>query len=82
MTTIVIDQVQLQLTPQQLAKALRQLSPNELESVLRELEQPWAQRFDALLTRVRQRALQSPMSDAEIESEVDQARAEHYARRS
>lgn len=83
MTTIVIDQVQLQLTPQQLASALRQLSPNELEGVLRALEQPaWEERMDSLLARVRQRAMQNPLSDQEIDAEVEQARAEHYPSRS
>lgn len=83
MTTIVIDQVQVQLTPQQLANALRQLSPNELEGVLRELEQPaWGERLDSLLARVRQRAAQNPLTDQEIETEVEAARAEHYQGRS
>lgn len=83
MTTIVIDQVQVQLTPQQLASALRQLSADELESVLRQLELPsWEQRLDSLLARVRERAIQYPLSDQEIDTEIEAARAQHYSSRS
>jgi len=75
--TIVIEQAEIRLTSQQLANALRQLSPDELESVLRELALPtWEERFDTLLARVRERAQQSPLTDDEINTEVEQARAE------
>lgn len=75
--TIVIEQAEIRLTPQQLANALRQLSPDELEGVLRELALPaWKERFDALLARVRERAQQSPLTDDEINTEVETARAE------
>lgn len=83
MTMIVIDKAEIRLTPQQLADALRQLSPNELDAVLRQLEQPtWEERLENLLVRVRQRAKQNPLSDQEIDAEVETARAELYANRS
>jgi hypothetical protein len=83
MTTIVIEQAEVRLTPQQLVTALQQLSPDELENVFRQLELPsWQARLDALLERVRQRAIQNPISDDEIDAEVNTARNEFYSSRS
>jgi hypothetical protein len=82
MTTIVIEQAEVRLTPQQLVTAL-QLSPDELENVFRQLELPsWQARLDALLERVRQRAIQNPISDDEIDAEVNTARNEFSSSRS
>ena len=79
MTTIVIEQAEVRLTPQQLVTALRQLSPDELESVIRELEMPpWQERFDLLLRRVRERATEFPISDAEIDTEVETVRGQQF----
>lgn len=81
--TIVIEQAEIRLTPHQIANALRQLSPDELEGVLRELAMPtWEEQFDALLTQIRARSRQNPISDAEIDAEVEQARAEFHQGRS
>lgn len=83
MTTIVIEQAEVRLTPQQLVTALQQLSPEELENVFRQLDSPsWQARFDELLTRVRQRADQNPITGDEIDAEVESARNEFYASRS
>ncbi len=81
--TIVIEQAEIRLTPQQLANALRQLSPDELEGVLRELALPaWEERFDVLLKRIRARSQQNPITDNEIDAEVETARAEFHQGRS
>lgn len=80
MTTIVIEQAEVRLTPQQLVMALQQLSADELESVFRQLELgSWQARVDVLVSRIRQRALVDPIRDEEIDAEVETARNEFYA---
>lgn len=79
MTTVVIEQAEVRLTPEQLVTALRQLSPDELEGVFRELEVPaWGERLEALLRRVRERAEQVPISEQEVDAEVETVREQFY----
>jgi hypothetical protein len=83
MTTVVIEQAEVRLTPNQLVAALRQLSAEELESVFRELEVPsWSARFGALLQSVREQAAKYPISDEEIDAEVETVREQSYKARS
>lgn len=83
MTTIVIEQAEVRLTPQQLVTALRQLSADELEGIFRELEVPsWSERFDTFLRTVREQAEKYPISEQEIDAEVETVREQFYKARS
>lgn len=79
MPTIVIEQAEVRFTLEQLLAVLRQLTPEERELVRRELTpEDWQGRLDQLLTRVRARVEQSPMSERELTDEVESARDAFY----
>ncbi len=75
-----IRRIELDLTLDQILSIIRQLGPQEQEAVRQALgPRPWSQRLDALLTRVWERVAIYPISEEEIEAEVEQARAARYA---
>ena len=75
MATIVLDQVRLELTAEQIIAAFRQLPPAEQERVRHALTpEEWESQFRALLARIGTRLEAQPISDEEIDEEVRLAR--------
>lgn len=82
MNTVVIRQAEVRVPLEQLLEALRQLSPADREIVRREINRDaWRVRFREALDDIRTRAAQHPLTDAEIDAEVEAVRAERYARK-
>lgn len=80
MPKIIAQQIELELTLEQILSIVRQLSPEEREMVRQGLELPsWSHRLEALLTRVWSQVERFPLTEAEIEAEVELARTELYA---
>jgi hypothetical protein len=79
----VTQRVELELTLDQVLSIVRQLNPREREIVWRAIEpRPWSQRLDALLNRIWSRVESAPISEQDIDAEVEQARTEFYAQSS
>ena len=79
MPKITAQQVELELTLDQIVALVRQLKPREQEIIRRSIEPPpWHQRLEALLTRVWARVERFPISAEEIDAEVERARTAIY----
>lgn len=79
MPTIIIDRVEVLLTLEQLINAVRQLSPEDRERMRRELASPVGlESLETLIQRIRDRAEQSPLSEQEINTEVEVVRDARY----
>jgi hypothetical protein len=79
-TRIIARQGELDLSLDQVLAIVRQLQPRERELVRRAIEPPpWDQRLNALLTRVSARVEKHPISEEEIDAEVEWARRAIYA---
>lgn len=69
------QQVELELTLEQILALVLQLRPEEQEIIRRAIEPlPWPQRLEALLARVWARVERSPISEDEVDAEVERAR--------
>lgn len=80
MPKVTAQQVELELTLDQILALIRQLKPEEQEILRRALEPPsWNQRLEALLARVWARVERFPISEEEIDAEVERARTAIYA---
>ena len=80
MTTVVLDQVRVELTAEQIVAAFRQLPPAEQERVRRELTpEEWERQFRDLLSGIWARVEAQPISDEEIDEEVRLVRKSHRA---
>ncbi len=80
MTRIIARQGELDLSLDQVLAIVRQLQPRERELVRRAIEPPpWDQRLNALLVRVGARVEKHPISEEEIDAEVELARRAVYA---
>jgi hypothetical protein len=80
MTRIIARQGELNLSLDQVLAIVRRLPPQEREQVRRAIEPPpWDQRLDALLARVKARVEKHPISEEEINAEVELARRAIYA---
>lgn len=80
MPKVMAKEVEVELSLDDLLAAIRQLEPEEQEIVRRELElRPWSQRLDDLLARIWARVEQHPISEEEVNAEVEAARAALYA---
>jgi hypothetical protein len=70
-----VQRIELDLTLEQILSIVRQLGPQEQEAVRKALEtRPWSQRLDALLARVWERVASYPISEEEINEEVERVR--------
>ena len=75
MATVVLDQVRVELSAEQVIAAFRQLPASEQEKVWRELShEEWEARLRDLLGRVWARLETQPVSDAEIDEEIASVR--------
>ena len=82
--TVVLDKVEIRLTVEQVITAIKQLPPLDQALVRKALDisdDEWGQRFDQLLASVRAKvdADTNPLTDEDIEAEIDQVRAERDA---
>jgi hypothetical protein len=74
-TRVIARQVEFDLSLDQILAIIRQLQPQEREVVRRAIEPlPWEQRLDALLTRVWARVEKYPISEEDIDAEVELVR--------
>ncbi len=81
MSQVLLDQVRVELTSEQIIAALRQLPAHERERVRRELDsEQWRREFKQLLAKLQARAKKHPISEAEIVEEVQHVRAERARR--
>jgi len=75
MPKVRVEQVELELTLDQVLAIVRQLKPEEQELVRQAIEsRPWHERLEALLARVWARVDQFPISEEEVDAEVERAR--------
>lgn len=75
----VAQEVELNLTLEQILALVRQLQPQEREIVRRTLTPSWEQRLETLLTRVWNKLDEAPLSEEAVDAEVTQARRAIYA---
>jgi hypothetical protein len=77
---VIVRNQEVELTLPQILEVVRQLRPEEKSVVRRALgERSWSDRLDDLLARVWARVQQSPLSEAEINAEVESVRQTLYA---
>lgn len=82
MSQIMLNQVRVELTREQIIAAVRQLPPRDREHIRRALDsEQWRREFEQLLGRIQVRVKKRPISDNEIFEEVRLVRAERRARR-
>lgn len=82
MSQVMLNNVQVELTTEQILAVLRQLPLEEREKVRCELEaEGWKREFKELLARIHARVDQSPVSKEEIDKEVQVVREARRARR-
>lgn len=82
MPRVIAQQVELDLTLDQVLSIVRQLKPQEREVVRRVIEPPWSQRLETLLARVWARVERHPIAEEDINAEVELARTAIYAQSS
>jgi hypothetical protein len=74
------QQVELDLTLDQVLTVVRQLKPEEREIIQRAIEPPpWNQRLEELLARLWARVERHPITEEEVDAEVELARTAIYA---
>jgi hypothetical protein len=80
MARVIVQSQEVELTLPQILEAVRQLRPEEKSIVRRALnDRSWSERTDDLLARVWVRVQQSPITDEEINAEVETVRQALYA---
>jgi len=80
MSKVIARQVKLDLTLDQVLAVVLQLKPEEREIIRRAIEPPpWNQRLEALLDRVWARVEHYPITEEEVDAEVELARTAIYA---
>jgi len=80
MPKVIAQQVELDLTLDQVLTVVRQLKPEEREVIRRAIEpKPWSQRLETLLARVWARVERYPITEEEVDAEVELARTAIYA---
>jgi len=81
-STVMIENVTIALTADQIIEAIRQLDREDLEKVRRELVfEEWREEFEQLLSRIRSRLAQHPIAEEEIDQEVQKVREARRAGR-
>lgn len=76
---VIAQKVELELTPDQILALVRQVKPGEREIIRRAIEPlPWHQRLEALLARVWARVEHFPISEEQVNAEVERARTTIY----
>lgn len=79
MPKITAQQVEIELTLDQIVALVCQLKPREQDIIRRAIEPPaWHQRLEALLAHVWARVERYPISEEEVDAEVERARTAIY----
>ena len=74
--------VKIELTVEQLHKAIKQLPEKDQRRLIEKVEhEAWQREFRGLLSRIRARVKKHPISQKDIDTAVQEARREIYARR-
>lgn len=80
MPRVKVREAELELDVDQIVEIVRQLPPDEREIVRRAVQPlPWEKRLEALLARVWRRVDHFPLTEEEIDAEVERARSAIYA---
>ena len=80
-SSVVIENVTIALTADQIIEAIRQLDQEDVERVRRELVfEEWREEFEQLLSRIRARVAQHPIAEEEVDQEVQNVREARRAR--
>ena len=81
MTSVILDQVRVELTAEQIVAAFRQLSPAEQDKIRRELtHEEWETQFRGLMNGIWARIGEQVISDQEIDEEIRIVRAARRSR--
>jgi len=76
------NKVTLELNPNEVEKLVEKLSIEDKIRLVRKLEkQTWAKRLDEVVSRIRKRFKQSPISDKEIRRICEETRQRLYNER-
>jgi hypothetical protein len=80
MSRVSAQQVEFDLTLEQVLAVVLQLKPEDREIIRRAIEPPpWNERLEALLDRVWARVERYPITEEEVDAEVELARTAIYA---
>ena len=83
MPKVIAQQVELDLTLDQVLAIVRQLKPEDREIIRRTIEPPpWNQHLEELLAHVWARVERYPITEEEVDAEVELARTAIYAQSS
>ncbi len=82
MTSVTIPGAEVTITVEQLIGALKRLPPEEQQKVRDALVYAWRQEMRQLLAETRERFAQAPMTEEEINAEVNAVKQDFYAQRS
>ena len=77
-----VNKVTLELNPNQVEELVERLSIEDKIRLVRKLEQEtWAKRLDEVVSRIRKRFRQNPLSDKEITQICEETRQRLYNER-
>jgi len=72
--------IKVEITLERLIKALQSLDASERQAVREALESDWTEELEALLARFRARFQQAPLSDEELDAEIEAGREAYFRR--
>jgi len=72
--------IKVEITLERLIKALQSLDASERQAVREALESDWTEELEALLARFRARFQQAPLSDEELDAEIEAGREAYFTR--
>jgi hypothetical protein len=82
MAHVMVRNQEIELTIAQIIDAIRQLKPEERNMVRRALDdRAWSERTNELLARVWSKVQDAPLTEAEVNAEVETVRQSLYAAR-
>jgi len=73
--------IRVEIALEQLIEALKSLDASERQAVREALDSEWAEELEALLARFRSRFQEAPISDEELDAEIEAGREAYFARR-
>lgn len=72
--------IRIEINAKQLSKAIKGLPMVQRAKLIQELTQTtWEKRFDQLLSRIRARVKKYPITQEEIDHEVEEAKKDYHA---
>ena len=80
MARVLVQNREVELTLPQILEAVKQLKPEEKSVIRRALDdRTWSERVDDLLSRIWARVEESPLTEADIDAEVETVRQALYS---